>query len=338
MKQKRYDSLQDEDEFAVFQYHDLSSIAKNQKSSLNDSRFSQFYYKNDKDQNQQLRQLNTYKIERADSLKNLKRQNQLYQISLKFKKIINEDFIQNQKVVIFKDRDNKECTCVIGNQVEYPKFINNEVYNLFGVELKGSSSKDNTFQITIQKGKITTDPIEEQGSYLEQFQKEQQNNQQEQNFQNLNQPIYQIQQNESPSLKQNLDIKTYFNILVSIVQQFEKNQVWSSKCSKHFNSIKVEVMDQDGQLSSITLWNQFLEHKFNPYQIVFFQNLELKSLQSGTKYLQTIDGVSKIITEDAKLQLLSNYDEVKLAADKKQENEQFRKLITYQEIQQQDPF
>ncbi|CAD8052339.1 unnamed protein product [Paramecium primaurelia] len=331
MKQKRYSNFLDQEEYAQFQYHEGISKSNNQKCSNYYNRISEL---NNRDQNLYVNRIyNTNNLEKAKGLKDIKRQHQLYQIALKFKKILNEDFIQNQKLVEFKDPYGQQCTCLIGNEVEYPQFKNNEVYYLFGVQIKESINYQKNLQIMIQKGKITQYPPDDQMQQTQQLKQEQKNNSLDINQSNSS-LINQLQLFEQP--QQNTEIKTYFNILAIVIQQFDRTKILSQKCRKYFDFVKIEVMDQDGYLVSITLWNTFLEYKFTPYQIVFFQNLELKSYK-GQQYLQTIDRVSKIIIDDSRLQLLSNYYEVKEAMIKHQENEKFKKLITYQEIQQLNP-
>ncbi|CAK67495.1 unnamed protein product (macronuclear) [Paramecium tetraurelia] len=338
MKQRRYSNFLDQDEeFAQFQYHSLISKNNSQNYQSKNNRISEFLQKNHNDRNQQVNKINTNNnnIEKAKSLKDLKRQNQLYQIGLKFKKITKENFILNQKLVEFKDIFGQCCTCLIGNEVEYPQFQNNEVYYLSGVQIKESLKQNKDFQIMIQKGKITQYPPDEQVQQTKPIEQEQKDNNLEINSSTQNYSIInQFQQIEFPS--QNSTIKTYFNILAIVIQQFDKKQIWSQQKGRFFDFIKVEVMDQDGQLDSITLWNTFLEHKFTPYQIVFFQNIELKTTP-GSQYLQTIDGISKITTDDSQLQFLHNFYEVKATMTRHLEVIKFKKLISYREILQQNP-
>ncbi|CAD8143864.1 unnamed protein product [Paramecium octaurelia] len=337
MKQKRYSNFFDQDEeLAQFQYHSTISKNDSQNYKYKNNRISEFLQKNPQDRNLQVNNINTNNnIEKAKSLIDLKRQNQLYQIGLKFKKIIKEDFILNKKIVEFKDIFGQCCTCMIGNEVEYPQFQNNEVYYLSGVQIKESIKYNKDFQIMIQKGKITQYPPDEQVQQIKPIEQEQQGNNLDINSSTQNSSIVnQFQQIEFAS--QSSTIKTYFNILAIVIQQFDKKQIWSQKCGRYFDFVKVEAMDQDGFLASITLWNTFLEHKFTPYQIVFFQNLELKTIQ-GSQYLQTIDGISKITIDDSQLQFLHNYCEIKAMMTRQLENIKFKKLISYREILQQNP-
>ncbi|CAD8085701.1 unnamed protein product [Paramecium sonneborni] len=240
-------------------------------------------------------------MKKFELLQEIKKSKSNFSMFLQFRYIKKQEFEPKWMLLSFVDKNLQPCTVFVGQNVDYlDNFQQYSWYQLTGLQVAQNEYQNNKFiKLNLKSGTIRL--VDQQ-----QLQDE------------VEISIYLNQFNElNPKKPKN----QYYNFLVAILKIHQKEKVFSERCQKFYDLIKIDTIDQADQMMQVSLWNEFQQLELTPNELVLFQNVQYKELD-GFQYFQTVEKKSIITQNQDILNQLPNYDQMREKIERSQFKQQ----------------